>query len=386
MKTYYPALTGVRAVAAYMVVMVHMSALETPAQLPYFKMLAVEYIRQWGIGVVIFFVLSGFLITTRYADRVEPTRAWATRYLQNRFARIYPIYFLLTALAFAVMVLRPTHGWWEWSAAFTLPEKLCAVLLNLTLLRGYFNQYAVLGLPTAWSLTVEETFYLMAPFLLLGLRRNFRRVVVYPVALLALGFLLVAFCSHFLPYYGLMKDAKFMLNMTFFGHSVEFVLGMALALWVARQPRPTGRGIAYTVLGAGGILLYMLVQALLYHFFPGHYYPITEEPDWSYRLLFANNVGLPVLVCSLFWGLISEQTLLRRLLETRLFQLLGKASYVLYLIHLGTFDYLFRKYVSGSSLICLVAYTLVSIALYRLVERPLHQRLRAKPHPQAVAA
>ena len=145
-----------------MVVLVHMSALETPAQLPYLKMLAVEYIRQWGIGVVIFFVLSGFLITTRYADRVEPGWAWMKRYLQNRFARIYPIYCFLSALAFAVMVLRPTHGWWEWSAAFTLKEKLSAVLLNLTQLRGYFNQFAVLGLPTAWSLTVEETFYLGA--------------------------------------------------------------------------------------------------------------------------------------------------------------------------------------------------------------------------------
>ena len=183
-----------------------------------------------------------------------------------------------------------------------------------------------------------------------------------------------------------MKDAKFMLDMTFFGHSVEFVLGMGLALWVARQPRQTSQRITYTVIGAGGTLLYMLVLALLYHFFPGHYYPVTEGPDWTYRLIFANNVMLPFIVCSLFRGLISEQTLLRRLLETKLFQLLGKASYVLYLIHLGTFDYLFRTYVSGNSLICLVAYTLVSIVLYKVVEHPLHQRLRAQPARVAVAA
>lgn len=370
-----------------MIVLLHMSVLETPERLPYFKGLAVLYVRQWGVGITIFFVLSGFLITTRYADRLEPRWAWLRGYLQNRFARIYPIYFLLTALTFGLMVLRPTHGWWEWSPASTLGEKLAAVLLNLTLTRAYFNQFSVLGLPTAWSLTVEETFYLCAPLLLLGLKRSAWRLVAYPVALLAVGWLLVACCSRFLPYYGLMQDFRFMLNMTFFGHSAEFIMGMGLARWVARQPRRQSLRTAYTWLGAGGILLFMLVLALLYRFYPSHYHPLAAgATDWSYPIFFATNLLLPVLVCSLFWGLISEQTLLRKLLETRLFNLLGKSSYVLYLIHLGTFDYLLRRYVSSSSLVCLGAYTLISIVLYKLVEHPLQQRLRAKPEAKPVLA
>lgn len=279
-------------------------------------MLAVEYIRQWGIGVIVFFVLSGFLITTRYAAHIDLSWAWFKRYLQNRFARIYPIYLLLTAVTFAVMVGRPTHGWWEWNDAFTAEEKLSAILLNVTLLRSYFNQFSVLGLPTAWSLTVEETFYLCAPLMLLGLRRNLWRIAIYPLALLALGFLLVAFCSHFFPSHGLMKDVVFMLNLTFFGHSTEFVLGMGLTLWVARQPRATRPRVTYTVIGAGGIAIYLLVLSILYYFFPAHYYPVTADTDWTYRLIFASNVLLPVLVCSLLWGLISEQTRLRRLLES----------------------------------------------------------------------
>ncbi|MBC8083145.1 MAG: acyltransferase [Hymenobacter sp.] len=387
MKTYFPALTGVRAVAAYMVVMVHISTREAPATLPYLNRLVVEYVRQWGIGVTIFFVLSGFLITTRYADELRPTWAWFGRYLQNRFARIYPIYFLLSGLTFGVMLVQPTHGWWEWSAAATSLEKLLAVVLNVTLLRGYFAHFSVLGLPTAWSLTAEETFYLCAPLLLLGLRRNLRRLVLYAGALLALGFGLVGFCSLFLPYYGLMKDVRFMLTSTFFGHSAEFLMGMGLALWVARQPRRPTRRITYTLIGAGGIPIYLLVLSMLYHFFPAHYHPLAAgAADWYYWLVFASNGLLPVLVCSLFWGLISEQTQLRRLLETRLFDLLGKASYVLYLIHLGTVDFLFRKYVSDSSTVCIGAYTLISIVLYKAVEQPLHRRLRAKPQAAPVAA
>ncbi|WP_310391540.1 acyltransferase [Hymenobacter sp.] len=387
MKTYFPALTGVRAVAAYMVVLVHLSARETPEQLPYFNRLVVEYVRQWGIGVNIFFVLSGFLIATRYADQVTPTWAWLGRYLQNRFARIYPVYFLLSGLTFGVMLVQPTHGWWEWNAAFTGREKLLAVLLNVTLLRAYFNHFSVLGLPTAWSLTAEETFYLCAPLLLLGARRRLRRLVAYALGLLALGFLLVGFCALFVPHYGLMQDVRFMLSITFFGHSAEFLMGVGLALWAAQQPRQPTRRIAYTLLGAGGIPIYLLVLSLLYRFFPGHYHPLAKgAADWYYWLVFASNGLLPVLVCSLLWGLISEQTQLRRLLETRLFTLLGKASYVLYLIHLGTVDYLFRKYVSDSSPVCIGAYTLLSIGLYQTVERPLHRRLRAKPQAARVVA
>jgi peptidoglycan/LPS O-acetylase OafA/YrhL len=118
---------------------------------------------------------------------------------------------------------------------------------------------------------------------------------------------------------------------------------------------------------------------VLYQLFPAHYQPAPTAADWTYPLMLANNLVLPALVCSLLWGLISEHTLLRRLLETRLFNVLGRASYVLYLIHLGTFDYLFRTYVSNKSWHCLVAYTLVSIGLYAAVERPLHRRLRAQP-------
>ncbi|MFD2718928.1 acyltransferase family protein [Hymenobacter monticola] len=384
MKTYFPALTGVRAVAAYMVVLVHLTSLESAASLPFFKMWVVEYMRQFGIGVVIFFVLSGFLITTRYAEGIELRGVWFRRYLQNRFARIYPIYFLLTAFTFGVMLLRPTHGWWEWAADATGPEKLAAVLLNTTLLRGYFNQFAVLGLPTAWSLTVEETFYLCAPLLLLGLRRNLRRVVLYPVALLALGLALVAFCARILPYYGLMQDVRFMLGMTFFGRAAEFFWGMALALWVARQRRLLARRGRYTLLGASGIMLYMAATALL-----GHYCPTCFDRtgvDWYLVETLASSTLLPVFICSLFWGLISEQTWLRWLLETRLLTLLGKASYALYLLHLGTVDYLFRVYVSNNSLVCLLAYTLLSIGLYQAVERPLQKWLRARPLPARAAA
>ena len=367
-----------------MVVLVHMASKESGAALPFFKMWVVQYLGQFGLGVVIFFVLSGFLITVRYADGMELTRAWFGRYLQNRFARIYPVYFLLTAFTFGLMVLRPTHGWWEWNPSHTGAEKLGAVFLNITLLRAYFQDFAVLGLPTAWSLTVEETFYLCAPLLLVFFRHRLFLMGLVPIALLALGLALVAFCARFLPYYGLMQDVRFMLGMTFFGRSAEFVWGIALGLWVAKQPRPFVRRGHYTLLGAGGILLYMAVTAVVNHRCPTCF--DRTGVDWYLAEMLAGSVVLPVFVCSLLWGLISEQTWLRWVLETKLLGLLGRASYVLYLLHLGTVDYLFRTQVSNNSLVGLLAYTLLSIGLYQAIERPLQRWLKARPLPSPAAA
>ncbi|QNH60770.1 acyltransferase family protein [Hymenobacter sediminicola] len=367
---YYPALTGIRAVAALLVVVFHMSPAAVAGQ-PLFT----TFLQQGHIGVSLFFVLSGFLITARYVESVRLERRWFRPYLQNRFARIYPVYLLLTCFTFAVMVWHPLHTRFEWPEGYTVAGKVRIVLLNLTLLRGYFSYLLNTGLPTAWSLTVEETFYILAPFLIVALRRTWRRLLLYPVAFVLIGALLVGVVDWLTDryIYGLMGSLKFMLRFTFFGRSAEFIYGMALALWLRKQggsPRPNSY---YTVAGAAGILLFMAGHALLQHIG----WLAIDPRDQSYGSILAGNLVLPVAVCALYWGLLYERTLLRTLLESRTFDVLGKSSYVLYLIHLGAVDTLFRRYVTDNNLLCLLFYVGLSILLYTLVEHPLHNRLRA---------
>jgi peptidoglycan/LPS O-acetylase OafA/YrhL len=242
--TYFPALTGIRAVAAVLVFFFH-AVPEAPAdaQVAWLKW-PVRVAQQGYIGVSIFFVLSGFLIAMRNFDRVELTSNWMRRYLQNRFARIYPLYFLLTAFTFVVMLFHPFHAWYEWPATADGIDKVVAILLNLTLIRAYFNDLIFVGVPTAWTLTIEETFYLSAPFLLLGLRRSVRWLYIYPVLLVIIGALLMLACTHWLPYYGLMASLRMMLSDTFFGRCVEFLAGMGLAWWVKKGPanQPANKG------------------------------------------------------------------------------------------------------------------------------------------------
>ncbi|OUJ75811.1 acyltransferase family protein [Hymenobacter crusticola] len=372
MKTYFPALTGIRAIAAFLVFFYHY-VLHIPAtNQPFVFKWLILCAHQGHIGVPIFFVLSGFLITTRYAGSVELTGPWFRRYLQNRFARIYPIYFLLTLLTFAVMLVSPTHEWYAWPAAFGAAKRAVIILLNLTLTRAYFQSMIYLGVPTAWTLTVEETFYLCAPLLLLGLKHNFRRLYAYPLMLLLLGTVIVAVCSQLLPTASLMPSIDYMLSQTFFGRCVEFFVGMGLALWMRRQPsaQPVLLKKA-TLLGGLGILAVVVVLAAMEQL-PSQ--PLTQV----YLYYLVNNVLLPLPIALLLWGLIRERTWLQQLLASKTFDLLGKSSYVFYLIHLGVVDTFFSRYLTDNWFIRLGAYTLLSVALYKWIEHPLHQRLRAK--------
>ena len=383
-KDYFAALTGLRAVVAYLVFFYHFVKTTPTGTLPLLSKWLVRLVQQGHIGVSVFFVLSGFLITNRYGHSLSLKGPWFWKYMQNRFARIYPIYFLLTALTFGFMIFRPQYDWDEWTPSFTLFDKVVTILLNLTLTRSYFQDLWLLGVGTAWTLTIEETFYLCAPFLLLGLRRNRWNFGLYPLLFLGTGFLLVAVCTRFLPYYGLMGNVVFMLCRTFFGRCVEFFVGIALAFWLNRyngEGRQAVGGSRFTVLGVTGIGACMLAMAINEH------RPLASATDFYAVYVALTNFLLPLPVAALLWGLIHEQSWLRLLLQTKLFDLLGKSSYVFYLIHQGVVDDFFGREISGNALVQLVAYSLLSIGLYKWVEKPLHQRLRASTRlTPAVAA
>ena len=342
--------------------------------LPRYLRWGVLLMQQLNIGVTIFFVLSGFLIANRYFNNVAVNKTWAKHYLQNRFARIYPLYFLLTALTFGHMVLRPTYAWDEWPATYHYMDKVVAVVLNLSLTRAYSQDMVYLGVGTAWTLTIEESFYLCAPFLLLGLKRSVRRLSIYPIMLLIIGALLVWICTHFVPRYGLMTSIDFMLIYTFFGRGLEFVVGMGLAIWLARhQQKPLPPAGGTTWLGIIGISLCTAALALTVHFLHGE----NSEATRIWWLI--HNVLLPFPIIALFYGLINEQTQFQRLLQTPVFDLLGRSSYAFYLIHVGVINSYFSAYVSDNWMVRLVGLTLVAIALYKWVEHPLQKLLRSRP-------
>ena len=348
-----PALTGLRAAAAYAVFLHHYN----PAPPDTF---ANRLFAQGYIGVSIFFVLSGFLIQYRYAGEGLMSGAWLWRpYLQNRFARIFPLYaLLLTGTTVVAVMMDRTMNWPLFG-------------LNLTLLKGFFDQYTFSGIAQSWSLTVEACFYAMAPLLFVALRRW--GALSLAAGLTGIGISIWAIL-HQMDITGgvtggFFGSLPFVLFYTFFGRAFEFLLGMALARrWQqGRLPRfrfatVTGLVLVGTCVGWQAFVLTATTHA--------------NTLFWSEVGVY--NYGLPIGIGILFAGLLRERTVLSRLLAQPIMQALGRSSYAFYLIHIGLLPRLLQKAGLADTawlLFCL----LIPIAhgLYAWVEKPLNRWFRS---------
>lgn len=89
--------------------------------------------------------------------------AMGRKYMQNRVAHIYSLYFLLTAVTFLTYDINASYDFISLWQDYKTIDKLVIAFLNFTFLRGFFANYFFTGISQAWSLTVEEVFYLLAP-------------------------------------------------------------------------------------------------------------------------------------------------------------------------------------------------------------------------------
>lgn len=363
--TYFPALTGIRAIAAFLVFISHFNPFNERIAT---QKWAFDFVHQGHFGVPIFFVLSGFLIATRYMNRVEPTWQWLRKYMKNRVARIYPIYFLLTTITFVVYQFNPYYdaiGLW---AHYKMIDKVLVVLLNFTFLRGFFANFFFSGISQGWSLTAEETFYILAPSILLTTKGHFRLLLAWSTSLLTAGWLLATvFSPYATPLFGFFGSIEFMFQWTFFGHTLEFMMGMGLAIFISRESRTHKEGNLITCIGivwiiACAVLIATLEQKINY---------IHHE----HLKILTINFLLPPGICLLFYGLLRESTFVRRVLSTSYFDLLGKSSYAFYLIHLGVLSVALHK-LEIPMLLSLGVTIALSILLFKAVEEPLHRYIR----------
>jgi peptidoglycan/LPS O-acetylase OafA/YrhL len=361
-----PALTGVRAIAAWLVFFHHH---------PTGVLHAGPLVLWWElhIGVTLFFVLSGFVITWRYDRRAlaQQRESFLRGYFVNRFARIYPLYFVLVVPVMLYHHVRSPRSWF----------------FNLTI----FSKLEA-GIPQAWSLRVEECFYLAAPAIFLLWRRN----PLVPLA--AAGVVLAAlYPVSLLPALdGILGPPRNLFLYSFFGRFFEFYVGIWLAKKVARAgtlspgsrrfPIWTAVGIA----GIGGIVVGL--AALKAAVGPAYMYGLYHPAGIA-----LNNLVLPVCIAAFYWGLIRERSWVRTALSTRAAGLLGRSSYAFYLIHINPVLTLVEiavvapigwmsaraavflaELLNGRTAARFIFVSLAAIVLYRAVELPANRFLRAR--------
>ncbi|MFC5269731.1 acyltransferase family protein [Adhaeribacter terreus] len=343
---YFPALTGVRALAAYLVYVHHVR--QDSWNLPE---LAEKLVTGGGAGVTIFFVLSGFLIAYRYEAVLQQKTIAFGSYMLRRFARIYPLYLVLSVF---MLLWQKNYSGWEW-------------FLNLSLLKAFFENEKYTGILQGWSLTVEESFYLLAPLLFLAFRRiGFITIIL----LLGLGCIFV-FLAKQAGTTSFLSSYELMLGWSIFGRAFEFYYGYLLSKRLKSEENHERKGSKFTWLGSLGIITGLIIigYAIGQQF-------IFEFP-FSPFLLF-NNFIFPIAITCWFYGLLTERTLFSKLLSSKLFQVLGKSSYAFYLIHLGWFFEAFYFHVHASRISAFFFLIACSIAIYYFFEEPVNQYIRRK--------
>ncbi len=356
-KNYYPALTGIRAIAAWLVFVHH----DNPFAVRIFGTDIHNFFAEMHIGVTIFFVLSGLLITLRYYDKAERSGTGFYNYMVNRFARIYPALFLVLTVNFIWMLYTGAlqnnfSGGWKY------------YLSSVTLVRGFFADFGMNYVPQSWSLTAEECFYISAPIIFLLLRKHLRNIILLPVLLIGTGLLITLFFIHH-PFHGLFRDTRFMFNFTFFGRCIEFFAGIATALYFKGRQKKSNSGSKFTIIGTLVIIACVYGLSLLHtDEFYGDHHPAG---------ILINNLVLPVFgIAVLFYGLLTEKNIITRFLSSSPMILFGKSSYVFYLIHLGIAATLFYTKVSGNVILLFIFLNLLSVLIYKGFEHPVNIWLR----------
>ncbi|MCC7117925.1 MAG: acyltransferase [Anaerolineales bacterium] len=323
-----PGLDGLRAIAFLVVFFFH------TRNLPF----------GW-LGVQLFFVLSGFLITDillRMKDQL-PRRDFFIKFYGRRFLRIFPLYYFYLALVVVFI--------------FVLPS-LKLNLLNQELNKSYFNQIWVAAFYVydffhasaffersrffthLWSLSVEEQFYLLWPLLIfLTPRDKFKRLCLTAIGA---GFSLrliisLIYRTQALPW--LLTDPQQAVNVLPFSHLDAFAFGAYISRFELPRPRLQllSLSILIPLLGLGADYLSKgSVSAAL-----GYDLPLTGyyKEVWGYTLL---NYFFAVLIYC-----VAKTNLLTRFLESPPLKYLGKISYGLYVYHYGIiaiFVAIFHKY------------------------------------------
>ena len=346
---YFPALTGIRAISAFMVYIHHFH----PFSEDLIGSILFKILKETHIGVSVFFVLSGFLIAYRYFGQKQFN---FKKYLVNRIARIYPVYFALTLATFFI---NPD----------VFMSSYSILLLNITFLRGFFHEYLFSGIAPGWSLSVEETFYFTAPLFFYFIRKSKLFLIALPIACLGLGWIFVQVFSP-MSFHGFFSSNSFMLLYTFFGRSVEFFSGISLAILFMNSAK-NNSGFKFTLFGIAmiGVCLTILAYFSGETFQYGIFHPIG---------IWINNLILPIFaVSALFYGLLTEKTWFSRFLSTPVMELLGKSSYIFYLIHMGIISSGLLS-ISTNLIFHFVSLNLVSILLYKFFEDPMNHFIRRK--------
>ena len=354
---YIPAIDGLRAVAVIAVMLYH---------------LGFKWIPGGFLGVDLFFVISGYVITRLLLDSIQRSGG-----LDLKAFYVARIRRLLPPLVFMIITTTVVVGLWA-------PDTMRRFLgdapfalfggMNWWLVFRHTDYFEVIGRPPllqhTWSLGVEAQFYLVWPLILLLVLRYFGKNKIPGAALL-----IAAISGIALLVVSLQVDAASasQVSHVYFGtdtHSIGLFLGAALAVsWIPQNLQETVSRKAQDFIDGIGVIGFLgIIAAFLF---------IDETDPTLYKLAFPL---AGVFGCAIITSIVHPASRFAPILSSKPFVWIGERSYAIYLWHWVIFQVTRPDYdLEGSewaliTLRILIVFALADISL-RLVELPVRTGL-----------
>lgn len=343
-QSYFPALDGLRGVAIGLILLHHCFG----------KLFAFCW-----IGVDLFFVLSGFLITRILLESLEK-KNYLLNFFGRRVLRIFPLYYFVLAVVFFLFPLLINDAEKTFSYLFEHQAWFWTYTENWLINRDGWAPGQNIILSHFWSLAIEEQYYLLWPFVVLLFRGR---------ALLIAIFCLIATAV-------VIRTAGILHNPGYYVATItrmdSLLMGALLAALLYRFRNLVNNwSKALFVLSGIAILAGLL---------------ITRNPDYSNRFFVTAGYTLLAVFFAAVIAIVIEEknNLLKRSLNNRPLIFLGKYSYGLYVFHFPVF-WLLRapvlELISGwiaspdiaklaTSLVCLAITIACALLSFSLIEKP----------------
>lgn len=338
---YRPEIDGLRSLAVLSVVFFHAGF---------------EVFSGGFVGVDIFFVISGFLISGIIIDDVEQDRFSLVLFYERRIRRIFPALFLMVLICLPVAWL------------LLLPEDLARFFKSLIAVSiftsnlhfagesGYFDTAVELKpLLHTWSLAVEEQYYIFFPFFIVYLWKRQKVLFQLVVFLFAVSLAVSVWRVNHMP-----EAAFYWLSSRIW----EFFVGFFASVFVRKNYSFPGYFISQAASFSGLVIIILVV--------------ILYDKDTPFPGLYAIP---PVIGTALIIMFVKPSTFVYQILAHRFFVSVGLISYSLYLWHQPVF--VFFKYTPldmdffATGTLCLLSFILAFLS-WRYVEQPFrHGKIRS---------
>jgi peptidoglycan/LPS O-acetylase OafA/YrhL len=322
LSRHIPELDGVRGIAILLVLAHHL--LPATAESLHLKALQGFFESGW-IGVDLFFVLSGFLITGILFEGLNGDHYFRNFYAR-RFLRIFPLYYAVLLLF--IVFTRPLQIEWhgrQFGYLLYLQNTGLFKLLPGTVV------FPVAGIGHFWSLAVEEQFYMVWPLVVFGLRKP-NRIMFFTVfvafSVLLVRTILVLF---HVSSWGLYSYTPFRAD--------ALLLGGCLAMLLRSSSRATLSAYAPAMLFISSAPLFAIAYRTGYLDYVNS--GLVESVGFT-LLAFASVALITLSVDGPHW--------LRAVMKSLFLRFFGKYSYGIYVIHfpvLGITTYLIGKHMPG---------------------------------------